>query len=407
MPRRTPSRLTLIAMLTAWLSACGGGGGNTALSSPDTVATPTVPAALPTAADRIAIGETLFHDVRLSAGGRQACATCHVQDRGHADAEGGFLPLGGTNLDLPGNRSTPTLNYLNSNTAFRFDAQGQPAGGFTWDGRADSRAAQTLGPLLAANEMAHANAAAVVRTVRALPYLGTLLLAYALPSTASDAQVLQATQQALADYQAGDTDYQPYTSKFDYVQQGRARFTAQETRGLAVFNDAQRGNCSSCHTSTAPPGVVPAQPLFTNFGYFALGVPRNTSTATADPTFFDMGLCGPTRTDLAHRTDLCGLFKVPTLRNVALTAPYFHNGAVASLDEAVSFYATRDLNASHWYPTVNGTVQKFNDLPAAYRGNVTQQAPFGLQPGDSPRLSAQDVADVVAFLRTLTDGYTP
>lgn len=400
-------RHALALSLSLTLAACGGGGssGIESAATATPAAAPAPAPATPSAADRVAVGDKLFNELRLSAGGRQACATCHVAERGHADAAGTFLPLGGPKIDQQGLRSSPTLNYLNGNPAFGFDAQGRPRGGSTWDGRADTRAAQALGPLLAANEMANADTAAVVRAVRALPYFGELQFAYALAATATDTQVLAATQQALQDYQAGDPDYQPYSSKFDLVQQGRASFTAQEARGLAAFNDPQRGNCADCHTSTTPAGQ--AGPLFTNFRYFALGVPRNGSAATADPTFFDMGLCGPLRTDLATRTDLCGLFKVPTLRNVALTGPYFHNGAVATLEDAVAFYATRDIDPTRWYPVVNGAVQRFNDLPVAYRGNVTQQAPFGLRPGDAPRLSAQDVTDIVAFLRTLSDGYTP
>lgn len=245
----------------------------------------------------------------------------------------------------------------------------------------------------------------MLRAVRALPYFSELAFAYALPAAASDAQVLVATQQALEAYQSGDVDYQPYTSKFDAVQRNQASFTVQKQRGLALFNDPQRGNCASCHSSTPPPGET--LPVFTNFRYFALGVPRNTSSATADPAFFDMGLCGPVRTALAHRTELCGMFKVPTLRNVALTAPYFHNGVLASLEEVVSFYATRDSDAARWYPTVDGVVQRFNDLPPAYCGNVTQQAPFGPAPRNGARLTAQDVQDITSFLRTLSDGFTP
>jgi cytochrome c peroxidase len=176
-------------------------------------------------------------------------------------------------------------------------------------------------------------------------------------------------------------------------------------RPLPRLHNKPPSNCASCHSSTSPPGQ--ARALFTNFGYFALGVPRNRGAATADPAFFDMGLCGPVRTDLAHRTDLCGKFKVPTLRNVALTAPYFHNAAVATLQDAVSFYATRDIDPARWYPVANGVVDKFNDLPVVYRGNVNQLPPFGLQPGQPPRLSAQDVQDLVAFLGTLTDGFVP
>lgn len=393
--------LACLSLLTASLHGCGGGSN---ASDATNASTPNA-AAVATEAARVAVGDLLFNDTRLSAAGNLSCASCHVQARGHADADGVFLPLGGLALDKQGLRSSPTLNYLNDNRAFTFDNQGLPSGGFTWDGRANSRAAQALGPLLSASEMAHASAAALTARVRTLPYFEQLLSASGLDTSASDAQVQQAAQQALQSYQSGDPDYQPFSSKFDAVQDGRASFTEQESRGLAVFNNPQRGNCASCHSSTPPPGQTRA--LFTNFGYFALGVPRNRSAATGDPTFFDLGLCGPVRTDLTHRTDLCGKFKVPTLRNVDLTAPYFHNGAVATLEDAVSFYATRDTDPARWYPVTNGVVSKFNDLPVAYHGNVNQQPPFGLQPGQPPRLSAQDVRDLTTFLRTLTDGFTP
>jgi cytochrome c peroxidase len=408
-PVRSFRALSATTLVVALLAGCGGGGHSadsaTITVTPVTTATLQDAGSAATEAARVAVGDLLFKDTRLSAAGNLACASCHVQERGHADADGVFLPQGGPALDQQGLRSSPSLNYLNDNRAFTFDSQRRPTGGFTWDGRADTRAAQALGPLLAGNEMAHASSAAVVVRVRTLPYFAQLLSSSALDASASDAQVLQALQGALQSYQAGDVDYQPYTSKFDAVQDGRAAFSAQEARGLALFNSPQQGNCASCHSSTPPAGQTRA--LFTNFGYFALGVPRNQSTATADAAFFDMGLCGPVRTDLSHRTDLCGMFKVPTLRNVALTAPYFHNGAVATLQEAVSFYATRDIDPARWYPVVGGVVDRFNDLPAAYRANVHQLPPFGQQPGQPPRLSAQDVQDLLAFLRTLTDGFVP
>jgi cytochrome c peroxidase len=147
-----------------------------------------------------------------------------------------------------------------------------------------------------------------------------------------------------------------------------------------------------------------ARPLFTDFRYHALGLPRNMAIqANADPNFRDMGLCGPDRTDLAMRVDLCGAFRVPTLRNVAQTAPYFHNASVATLSDAVGFYATRDSDPLRWYPLLNGQPDKFNDLPLGFRGNVVTTAPFGVLPGGQPRLTPQDVNDLVAFLRTLSD----
>ncbi len=115
--------------------------------------------------------------------------------------------------------------------------------------------------------------------------------------------------------------------------------------------------------------------------------------------------CGPDRTDLSQRTGLRGAFKVPTLRNIARTAPYFHNGRFATLREVVRFYVRRDTHPQEWYPVgVNG-VEKFDDPPPVYRGNVnTTEAPYDRSEGGVPALDAQEIEDVVAFLNALTDG---
>jgi cytochrome c peroxidase len=128
----------------------------------------------------------------------------------------------------------------------------------------------------------------------------------------------------------------------------------------------------------------------------------------ADPNYYDLGACGPLRKDLANRPRYCGMFKAPTLRNVAVRRSFYHNGIFHTLEEAVAFYATRDTNPGRWYPKgPDGQVQKFNDLPAPYRANIDVEPPFDRKPGDAPALSDEDVADVVAFLRTLTDGFIP
>jgi cytochrome c peroxidase len=253
--------------------------------------------------------------------------------------------------------------------------------------------------------MANADVPTFVGRLRSVPYFADLVTAASLGPGASDDDLLDATLRALDVYQAGDVEFHPFNSKYDAFLEGQAALTAQEARGFQLFNDPASGNCKACHPSA--PGPNGAKPLFTNFFYFALGVPRSAGRANGDPTFFDLGLCGPRRTDLAGRSDLCGMFRVPTLRNVARTAPYFHNAAFGKLQEAVSFHATRDTNPEHWYPTVNGVVQKFDDLPAIYQGNVTTIAPFGGSPGAPPPLSPQDVDDIVAFLGTLTDGIVP
>ena len=391
------------------LSACGGGGTSSVptpapapLPAPAPAPTP-VPAPAPDTSPtaRAAVGELLFHEPRLSASGRQSCASCHDAARGHADPPGTFLPLGGASLDQQGLRSSPSIRYLSQAGAFTLEANGRVHGGLFWDGRAATREEQARGPLLNPKEMANASVADFAVRLRGSPAWEPLRNAYSLTANASDEALMTAATNALALYQQLDPDYQPFTSKFDQVQAGSATFTAAEARGLTAFNDPQRGNCASCHSSAPRPGGGPA--LFTDFSYHALGVPRNASGATADPAFFDLGLCGPSRTDLAAQTQHCGKFRVPTLRNVALTAPYMHNAKFATLEEVVRFYATRDTNPGAWYPTVAGTVQRFNDLPGVYQGNVERRIPFGGRPGGTPTLSEQDVADIVAFLGTLTD----
>jgi len=95
------------------------------------------------------------------------------------------------------------------------------------------------------------------------------------------------------------------------------------------------------------------------------------------------------------------------LRNVATRGAFYHNGLFHTLQDAVAFYATRDTNPERWYTVdQNGKVRKFDDLPAQYRSNINFEPPLDRRPGQPPALSDQDVSDIVAFLRTLTDGYT-
>jgi cytochrome c peroxidase len=394
-----------IAVLGVFMvvTACGGGGTPASSSSATTTTASAETEKLQEA--KVLMGEKLFNELTISSSGNLACASCHAKDRGHADLEGVFLPLGGKMLTSQGLRSSPSLEYLNANLGFRFDALGQPTGGFTWDGRADTRQQQAHAPLFDAKEMANESEASLVSKLKALSYYNEFAELFGVAPASSDSAIITLLTQALEVYQSGDADYERFSSKFDAVQAGTAVFTAQEARGLAIFNDPRRGNCASCHSSTPDPTT--GKVLFTNFSYHALGLPRNTSSATLDASFFDLGLCGPNRTDLSQRNDLCGKFKTPTLRNIALTAPYFHNGVIATLEDAVDFYVTRDTQPARWYPSVNGQVQQFNDLPAQYHGNVNRQAPFGSPVNGRPHITAQEAADLVRFMHTLTDGYTP
>lgn len=358
----------------------------------------------PTAAeavlDEVAVGEFLFKDKRLSLSGNQSCATCHDEHYGHADTSGVHLPLGGGGLDLAGRRSSPTTRYLNKNTAFRIDAQGNAWGGFNWDGRADSRALQGGDPFFVAVEMALPGDAtapqALLELVRSAGYYPQLSAFYAGDDLTDDEVLFARIKQAIETYQRDDADYNLFNARYDAFLAGTGAFSAEEREGLAIFNDPARGNCASCHESRAPDG----KPVFTDFGFRALGVPRNPRVPEniADAGHYDLGLCASGRKEPARAADprYCGMFKTPTLRNVARTAPYFHNASVATLEEAVLFHFTRESDPARWYGSATA---RYNDLPPQHHRNVVQGKPFD----GSWQPKPAELAALVAFLQTLDD----
>jgi cytochrome c peroxidase len=141
-----------------------------------------------------------------------------------------------------------------------------------------------------------------------------------------------------------------------------------------------------------------------------LSAPRNTALAVNhDPAYFDLGICGPYRTDMGTQTQYCGMFLTPTLRNVATRHVFFHNGVFHSLSEVLDFYDFRDVDPGRIYPRgPDGTVEKLNDLPPQYRANLdVADPPFDRKPGEAPAMTAADEKAIIAFLQTLTDGYQP
>jgi cytochrome c peroxidase len=210
----------------------------------------------------------------------------------------------------------------------------------------------------------------------------------------------------LAAYEQDYQTFYPYSSKYDAYLAGKAVLTETEARGLKLFEDRAKGNCAECHISKRGNDGTP--PQFTDYGMIAIGLPRNPAIpANADTTYFDLGLCGPLRTDLREHKEYCGLFRTPTLRNVALRQTFFHNGIYHSLRQTVVFYARRDTNPEGFYPRkADGSVDKFNDLPKEYWPNLSTDPPFDRHLGDKPALTDTEIDDVVAFLQTLTDGYS-
>jgi cytochrome c peroxidase len=278
------------------------------------------------------------------------------------------------------------------------DDQG-PAGGRMWDGRVSSAREQAALPLLSAFEMANGTPAAVLRRLEASPSAAAFRAAFGPGILADSAAAWKGLLAALEVFQEDPAEFYPYTSKYDAFLRGQARLTGQESRGLELFNDERKGNCARCHPSAMIRGALPQ---FTDRGFIALAVPRNPRIpANGDPKYFDLGLCGPVRADLTTHSEYCGLFKTPTLRNVARRKVFFHNGAFSSLEEVLRFYARRDVEPERFYMEGKG----YDDLPAKYWPNVDREAPFDRTRGGKPALSDAETADIIAFLRTLNDGY--
>jgi cytochrome c peroxidase len=393
------------------------------------------------------VGREIFFDATLSASGKMSCATCHDPDHAYGPPNDLAVQLGGPGMDQAGTRAVPSLRYKAETPPYAdlldnpdgISAPG-PGGGFTWDGRAATLADQARIPLLSPFEMANASPADVVMKLQNGPSAG--LFEQAFPSDAGSvfADVDQAFSDvvaALQAFQLEDVSFHPFSSKFDRYAENKigGTLTAAETRGFNVFSDPNTGNCASCHFQGA--GLNGSIAIFTDFSYEAISPPRNAAIpANGDASYYDMGVCGPTRTDhlpaeAGAPDSFCGVFKTPTLRNVATRSVFFHNGVFHSLEQTIRWYNTRDTNPEIWYPTVGGTpkatpdpgfptfglitsqyvggvVQKFNDLMPPYFTNIDPQLPLDGRPaGSTPPMTDQNIADLICFLQTLTDGYVP
>jgi cytochrome c peroxidase len=420
-------RSGLIALLVAGLLAIGACVGNqsepppapqtsTATARPDaTAASKAFYAAdrfsrRPRVPEMTELGRQLFFDPALSVSGQMSCATCHDPRFAYGPPNARATQLGGPDLKSEGLRAAPALRYLQTLPPFtehHFDEavdesidQG-PTGGHTWDGRAGTKHDQARAPLTSPLEMANPDVDSVVARLARGPLAARVKAVFGDDVFGEPVRGSTALLMCLEVFQQSPKDFYPYASRYDAYLRRQGTLSASELRGLSLFNDKKKGNCASCH----PSGIRhDGFPIFTDFGYNAIGVPRNrTLPANADPAFHDVGLCGPMRTDLASHPEYCGEFRVPPLRNTAVRRAFFHNGVFHSLDDVLGFYVSRDTNPRKWYGKAGGKGDKFDDLPAAYHKNVNVDPPFGGKTGGAPTLNKQEIADVIAFLKTLTD----
>ncbi|MBV8335182.1 MAG: c-type cytochrome [Alphaproteobacteria bacterium] len=362
------------------------------------------------------LGRRMFIDPSLSASGKMSCASCHSPLDAFGPPDALSVQPGGGDMQQLGMRAVPSLRYLQATPQFAehfFDSDeaaddsvdNGPTGGLTWDGRVDRGRDQARIPLLSPFEMANWKPAEFLARLRGAAYAGDIRDIFGDTALDDPDKAFAAALEAFEVFQQSPAEFYPYTSKYDAYLAHKTELSDQERRGLTLFEDPAKGNCARCHVST--PGKDGTPPQFTDYGLVAIGAPRNTAIpSNADPSFFDLGLCGPLRTDLRHRAEYCGRFKTPTLRNAATRRVFFHNGIFHTLREVIAFYAQRDTNPEKWYPReADGRVHKFDDLPVAHQANVDMEPPFGGHPGDEPALFDAEIDDVIAFLQTLTDGF--
>ncbi|MBW1746665.1 MAG: methylamine utilization protein MauG [Deltaproteobacteria bacterium] len=377
---------------------------------------------------QLELGEKLYNDMNLSAGQNQSCATCH--NLGPPPVVGSFiddrlpvvpaLTAAGWPMNIPppvsqgsdpllfGGRNTPSAAYAAFSPAFRFDeVAGLYVGGQFWDGREMSLAGQAAGPFRNPVEMAMADKSAVVLALQSdLEYEILFAAAYETEDgpfdltvvyTASNQAVLEAYDlmaKAIGEFEKTQL-FNKFNSKYDYFLAGIGTLTVDEEKGLKLFEG--KAKCALCHISQASiaPNGGPMPPLFTDFTYDNLGVPYNKFIDILNgPQPPDFGLGG-----VLGDINQNGKFKVMSLRNIEITAPYAHNGVFQTLEQIVHFYNTRDvlpacdINLGNMDPGFGVTCWLAPEV--ATNMNVAELGDLSLSPKQERR--------IVAFLKTLTD----
>src|SRR5512139_2388938 len=353
--------------------------------------------------EKAQLGRALFFDPSLSSPPGQSCATCHDANAALADPRFELPVSKGALPGRVGNRNTPTARYAAFSPSFHFDKQeGAYVGGQFRDGRAATLVEQAKGPLMNPLEMANPDKQSVVAKVRRAAYRSEFDGAFGKSALDDPEQAYERIAEALAAFE-GTPQFNPFSSKYDAYLAGKARLTQQEMRGLRLFEAKDKGNCAACHPSR--PGPKGEPPLFTDFTYDNLGVPRNPDNpfyklpARLNPAgalWVDRGL-GAT----VNKRSEDGKFKVPTLRNIELTGPYMHNGYFRTLGGAVAFYNDRDrkpLCARNLVTEETALKQKCWPAPEVITNvNHDELGDLGL--------TEREIDDIVAFMRTLTDGW--
>jgi cytochrome c peroxidase len=336
------------------------------------------------------LGAAIAFDENLSEPAGQACATCHDPKAGYGDPDKRFPVSEGVVPGLFGGRNAPSWAYTAWSPILSYDVDDEAwVGGMFWDGRATGwmlglpLAEQAQGPFLNPVEMANTTKDQVIGDIRTSWYADLFRQQFGDDSLDDVDDAYDDMAFAIAAYESSYA-VNPFSSRYDaWVAGNEGAFSEEEVRGFELFNG--KAKCNLCHISEP---VEADYALFTDYTYDNLGIPANPEVWDLHGSdAVDLGLGGflaaqPLYADAA--ADENGKFKVPTLRNVARSAPYGHNGYFRSLYDIVHFYNTRDVPEAMWpAPEVpeNVNTDELGDLHLSYHEELA----------------------VVAFMKALTD----
>ena len=345
---------------------------------------------------RADLGQQLYFDTNLSANRTQSCATCHAPDAGFADPrkEGanGAVSLGDDGKSL-GDRNAPTAAYAMFSPAFTLTKQGIYKGGQFHDGRENGLAGQAGGPPTNPIEMGMPSKAAVVERLQENSvYQNSFRNLFGKEIFTDAERAYGAMAESIAAFERTEL-FAPFDSKYDRFLKGEYQLNEQEELGRTLFFSQQFTNCNRCHQLKSSPRA--AQETFSNYEYHNIGTPANRAARAVNgmaADHIDRGLLDNPAIDDPSQA---GKFKVPTLRNVAVTGPYMHNGVFQDLRTVVLFY--NKYNSKNTNRQINPeTRQQWQQAEVPQNLSLKE-----LEAG--PALDDQRIDALVAFMKTLTD----
>ncbi len=374
----------LLPIIGITLIGCGGG-------SSDTTEQDNIVLSL----KKVGLGKSLFSDETLSFNGTMSCATCHDSNNAFIDPRTTNITLGaslGDDSVSIGDRNTPSAAYAAFSPDFHFDtAEGLFIGGQFLDGRSLDLKEQAKAPFLNPIEMGMPDDASVVSRVQEnAMYVTQLQSMFGTDIFNNTNTAYDAIAECIAEFEKTD-EFSPFDSKYDKILANEYVLSDSETRGLAIFSNENdepgAGRCTLCHPITTEDS---SSPLMTDFSYDNLGVPINTALRAVNGKTgeLDKGLLS---NNDVNDTSLEGAFKVSSLRNVAVTGPYMHNGVFKDLKTVVHFYNTRDITGA-----INPETNTTWENGEFHEGRNTDEL-------GNLQLSDQDEDDLVAFMKTFTD----